>query len=935
MTIAPDLRRTYLMNAEQEDIISHTRGPLLVIAGPGSGKTRSLLLLAMNLLLNKYAQPSELIICTYTEKAAREMQDRLLKFASDLAYHQDLASLHIGTIHGICKQLITENTHYTHIENDFTVLDQFTRQLLIFEEIDNICTPDTKRFLQWYWGSPWKVAGELGISFDHITEELLFDKLKETYGPTSPSSLTTDHDRLRYCLTGAYTKYQKILERRNFLDFAHLQKCVYNGLADPETFPHLTKGIRYVLVDEYQDTNYIQEQILIKLASATKDNNLFVVGDEDQALFRFRGATVRNILEFPQKFPGCKQIHLMTNYRSHQTIINTYNRWISSIDWSNPHGTHFRTEKHASSSSSQHKNYPAVCTMSQTDIYADAAQFAELVASLKEQGKINDYNQVALLLYSIKPRFSAPYIQALQKKDIPSFCPHTSPYFLHDEVCLMLGCLAWILTIEEDRNTNAEDNPFSDYLLTCQKQLQKAHLSYPQFHSTLQYMRKEIALRTQTPELEGKLLLDFFYRLITTSPFLPYIKGTRSHAAQPQNLEILSQMLQTFQRHYRASDTPSPDPHAGAHTFFHTFLRLLYNDEQNPYDASQQPLPLGHVPILTIHQAKGLEFPVVVVGRQDWLPSSSHSKRQKALQEFSHQPPFEPPTRIADFDLRRLYYVAFSRARSVLILSAVRKPGAPLASLWRPLPSWAQIDTKSLPDHDQLEEPFKPQPRYGFTSDIQLYTTCPRQFQFFRASAFAPSRKSSFFSGQLVHHTLEHIHRIARDGGLTTLDEPALAKIFESKYHALLQSYPLPIDSQQKTHAWQQILSYFQQNQKALQNIFAAELNVQFDRSTYVLTGKIDLLVKTADGIDLIDFKTHPRQDKNPALVEQYKQQLYFYAHALEQHPEHRPNRLFLYWTAEERKENALMEIPYQSEHRHALSNHLELVVSHIEEGNF
>ncbi|HEY4386011.1 MAG TPA: PD-(D/E)XK nuclease family protein [Ktedonobacteraceae bacterium] len=102
-----------------------------------------------------------------------------------------------------------------------------------------------------------------------------------------------------------------------------------------------------------------------------------------------------------------------------------------------------------------------------------------------------------------------------------------------------------------------------------------------------------------------------------------------------------------------------------------------------------------------------------------------------------------------------------------------------------------------------------------------------------------------------------------------------------------------------------------------------------------MLTAPIDLLFLPADGIDLIDFKTHPRQGKKPALVEQYKQQLYFYAHALEQHHGQRPNRLFLYWTAEERKENALMEIPYQSEHRHAISNHLDIVVSHIEDGNF
>src|SRR5207247_548601 len=110
-----------------------------------------------------------------------------------------------------------------------------------------------------------------------------------------------------------------------------------------ETHQRVTSEICYVLVDEYQDTNYVQEQILTQLASAT--GNLCVVGDEDQALYRFRGATVRNILEFPERFPGCAQVKLTTNYRSHEKIITAYCRWMASSNWSNPHGPAFRFDK--------------------------------------------------------------------------------------------------------------------------------------------------------------------------------------------------------------------------------------------------------------------------------------------------------------------------------------------------------------------------------------------------------------------------------------------------------------------------------------------------------------------------------------------------------------------------------------------------------------
>ncbi len=142
-----------------------------------------------------------------------------------------------------------------------------------------------------------------------------------------------------------------------------------------------------MLVDEYQDTNYIQEQILTKLTSAMTPCNLCVVGDEDQALYRFRGATVRNILEFSTKFPECKQIHLTTNYRSHPGIIDTYNRWMTSIDWSNPDakGNPFRTQKTIRPvPNKKYAPYQAVLSIIDNDANNEAEQFADIISTLQK-----------------------------------------------------------------------------------------------------------------------------------------------------------------------------------------------------------------------------------------------------------------------------------------------------------------------------------------------------------------------------------------------------------------------------------------------------------------------------------------------------------------------------------------------------------------------
>src|SRR5438067_1015515 len=149
--IAPELRRyPYLLDSEQEKIVSHKHGPLLVIAGPGSGKTRSLTLLALNLLLCNDVCPSGIVLCTYTEKAAQEMQDRLFTIAKAVQYQGDLTEMKIGTIHSICAHFIQEHIHYTRLCSNFTTLDHFTQKLLIVEHIDTICSLRVKHFFQFY-----------------------------------------------------------------------------------------------------------------------------------------------------------------------------------------------------------------------------------------------------------------------------------------------------------------------------------------------------------------------------------------------------------------------------------------------------------------------------------------------------------------------------------------------------------------------------------------------------------------------------------------------------------------------------------------------------------------------------------------------------------------------------------------------------------------
>jgi DNA helicase-2/ATP-dependent DNA helicase PcrA len=308
VTIAPAILKRYPdLNGAQHQIVAHWDGPLLVVAGPGSGKTYSIVLRALNLLLLDRAAAKGITLCTFTEKAAFEMRDRLSAAAQTVGYRGDLSELRVTTIHGLCNRILIQHRHRTQLGNNYETLDELTQLLFIFEHFDEIIGPEENNLYLAKWKTRWTaIEGARGY-FDKITEEMI-----------DTTRLSTSPDLFTQNIARAYRAYETALFDNNRTDFAHLQSIVYGLLLQPEHSGALVSDIHYVMVDEYQDTNYVQEQLLLKLTENTA--NLCVVGDEDQSLYRFRGATVRNILEFPSHFSTCPVVRLTTNYRSHRAI---------------------------------------------------------------------------------------------------------------------------------------------------------------------------------------------------------------------------------------------------------------------------------------------------------------------------------------------------------------------------------------------------------------------------------------------------------------------------------------------------------------------------------------------------------------------------------------------------------------------------------------
>ena len=731
-------------------------------------------------------------------------------------------------------------------------------------------------------------------------------------------------------IASAYRAYEDALFANNRTDFAHLQSIVYELLLSPEHQDVLASPIRYMLVDEYQDTNYVQEQLLLKLTE--QSGNLCVVGDEDQSIYRFRGATVRNILEFPQRVVDCAVIRLTTNYRSHPAIVRRYDRWMASADWSNPHGAPFRFDKTIEPDpDARHPGYPAVISIWGQSSSDEADRFADLVEFLKRNSVIEDYSQVALLLHSVREDHSGVYLAALEDRGIPAFCPRSRAYFENDDIRLMVACFAVLFGWHGDGRGElagavAELARYVDQGIV---ELGRCYSPPQPLALWLQARVGEIAALQEGQSLDLRPA-DYFYRLLALEPFSSSVKNENG----ARNLAIFSQLLNVFQSYYHYTVVTHRNRDLLRFHLFNGFLRLLHDGGINDYEDPNQPFPKGYVQVMTIHQAKGLEFPVVVVGSLSKQLSTS-KRIDRDLGPFYQRTPFEPENRVTHFDRMRLHYVAFSRPQKVLVLTAHEAPKTHFAPIWQGLRQWPYVQQQLLAvQRFNLVERMPVKRAYSFTGDLKVYETCPRQYQFFREYDFTPSRSAVIFFGLLVHQTIEEIHRIALDGKLETLDETAIRELFDRTFRFLCLSDVRPIGDEAREAAFRQVMNYFRQNHAEMRRVIQTEVDVSIEKDGYILVGKVDLLLGSDGKLELLDFKTSERSS-DPALLATYEDQLCTYAHILERRYGKRPERLLLYWTAEESKSDALMEMPYTPEKVKGAGRRFDRVVAKIEAGSF
>src|SRR3954451_8123271 len=612
MAIASPEQYLAELNPAQREAVVRTEGPLLVIAGAGSGKTRVLTYRVAHLLTACGAKANEILAITFTNKAAGEMRERLESLLEERA-----RGLPILTFQAACGRILRREAARLGYRSNFTIYDQADQIRLVkqcLEELDR----DPKRFV------PRGVHSQISNAKNElVTAEEYRARVASFYDQT---------------VADVYELYQRRMFASNAVDFDALLMLTVQVLENfPEARERWSKSFRYILVDEYQDTNRAQYRLLQLLAGEHK--NICVVGDPDQSIYAFRGADIRNILEFEKDFPETETIALEQNYRSTNTILRAANHVIE----------HNRERKPKNLWSELGDGEP-VRVLEVEDEHAEARFVAAEIAALVEEGFAGSEiavfyrtNAQSRVLEDVLVRQGVAYLviggprfyERAEVKDVIAYLQAIdNPY---DAVSLQRIANRPRRGIGDASlaRLQAHADAYGVSLWEALGQAEEAGISaaplkaVQQLHGLLQSLMAG-ALDMDVP--------DVIERVLERSGYLDALRAERTIEAQGR-MENLQELVGVAQEYQHTAEEPS----------LSGFLQeiSLYSDQ----DALRGEQSL--VTLMTLHNAKGLEFRVVfMIGMEEGIFPHARSIEEQGLEEE-----------------RRLAYVGMTRAEERLVLT--------------------------------------------------------------------------------------------------------------------------------------------------------------------------------------------------------------------------------------------------------------------------
>ncbi len=852
-------------------------------------------------------------MATFTEKAAKELITRITNELAARGIVANINEMYIGTFHSLCLRIIKEHLEFTRLKKNFRTLDAFDQSYTVFQSMHRFRGIQNYETVVSSQGT-WQQALEICGLVNKLSEELI-----------DPDTLINDKD-IRIAALGEILKvYQKVLAENNLMDFSAIQTEAYWLLTNyPEVLAELHAKIQYIMIDEYQDTNYIQEQLVFLFGG--EHQNICVVGDDDQGLYRFRGATIRNILEFPKKFPdgACRIIPLVINYRSNSDIVDFYNQWMITTDgarfrfrWRN-----FRYDKTIKPHEKTTLLSPAVVKLASVN---DEDEWHEKVLSfikkLMASGKLTDYNQIAFLFNSVKHKRVTSLAHFLERHGINVYSPRSDMFFQRKEIRLMIGCLMLMFPIYvkglEKQEYHFLQPEHYRYYRSCIEDANE-YLTSIEAADFRNWIRRRGKLHANLKETTDYGYTGLVYQMFEFAPFSEILSTEMNVGVvdlrPARNIAMFTQIISKFEylhritvldaEIYRMRGMRRID--VNTELLFNLYLRLLYDGGIAEYEDDAEYAPSGCVSFLTIHQSKGMEFPIVVV---DSLGNSPRARTAPLMEEIERRyfkrPAFEPYGDMKYFDFWRLYYTAFSRAQDLLVLTCNEDKKTP-SMYFREV--YSELIDAENDKFNICEFTFNTvkdvnlKDTFSFTSHISVYETCSVQYKFYKELGFSPVHMSPMLFGMVVHQTIEDIHKAALRHEEHLITEDGITRWFDANYTSLSKSERSYLAEPQRRAALRQVLRYAERQADSWDTIREAEVDISLVKPDYIIEGKIDLIKGEGDTVELVDFKSERKPDifGDKERLDRYQRQLQVYAHLVEERTGHKVSKMHLYYTGED-----------------------------------
>lgn len=879
------------LNNAQKEAVAHNDGPLLIIAGAGTGKTTVITRRIAYLIEKKIAKPSEILALTFTEKAASEMEERV-----DTLVPYGYTDMWISTFHAFGDRLLRDYAIDLGLPANFKVLTA-TEQAIFMRQ--NIYAFDLKYYRP--IANPLSHIDALLKHFSRLKDELITPEQYLGFAQNyvsdchsreggNPEEMNEQSAQAQHTLelARAYVRYQDLMIQAGNLDFGDQLFLTYKLLKEnKKVLKECQARFKYILVDEYQDTNYAQNEIIKLLASKSKE--LTVVGDDDQSIYRFRGASISNILDFMKTYPEAKQVVLNINYRSTQEILDSSYKL---IQHNNPDRLEIQNKIDKKLKSNRHGIGPELLFCDNLSCEAD--KVAEEISRLRKNENYR-YNDFAILTRANS--HAEPFIQSLNIAGIPYIFSGASGLFSQNEIKMLvafLKCLAYtddslalyqlatselygishkalaeyftlakrsnrsLLSVIGNNPSPAVISTHSEPTAGWIEEGEKSHHSEINI-TNIQALTSDIKKYSERKnDPIGEVLYDYLKEK-------KYLKKLTDESVENElKIHNIAKLFDRIAQFNHASDE------RGVLAFLLN-LELILEVGDDAIISDIDP-DIDAVNILTAHASKGLEYPVVFIANcvADRFPGRAKREALPIPDDLIRERLPE-----GDFHLeeeRRLFYVAATRAKDYLYLTAAEDYGGKRSKKLSQFvlelldqPKTANMKHKLSPiekierfqklelKHAKLPSKFTSEVLKLSRQQIDDYFSCPKKFYFAHIIKIPLLENQYLMYGTAVHAALDHYFSHKLRNETPTLDQ------LLSDYKTAFRNVGFITREQEEfrfTQGVETLSRFYKEDQGNPTVPTAVEEVFEFAENKVKINGRYDLISGKAETAEIKDFKT-------------------------------------------------------------------------------